>query len=95
MHTRTITCACMISIIGIHKRKNLVLKNISRQEMSGNNGPYHKLKVHAVQIARGTKATVHAKVLERCQQCYQGVLGVKAEHVEVSGRGASSEFRGC
>jgi hypothetical protein len=55
----------------------------------------YKLAVHAVQIARGTKATaVHAKVLERCQQCYQGVLGVQAEHVEVSGRGASSEFSG-
>ncbi len=49
-----------------------------------------------MQIARGTKATtVHAKVLERCQECYQGVLGVQAEHVEVSGRGVSSKFRGC
>jgi hypothetical protein len=51
-----------------------------------------------VQIARGTKATaIHAKMLERCHAAMlsQGVLGVKAEHVEVSGRGASSEFRGC
>jgi hypothetical protein len=65
----------MVSVIGIHKRKNLGLKHISKQEMSGNKSKWAvaQLAVHAVQIARGTKATaVNAKMPAMLSGCARG-----------------------